>query len=149
MTDDTTMSAAADIARHAAREGLLPEGYRRPNDPTVARMYEAVFLLAGNALVELDRVHGPADTSPAAMVSTQLVAITLSEAYALRDLARAHEVMPTTMAELTATVATLAATVAQLTKAAHPSRETEAYAELRRLVIDHCGTGPNDHGHVE
>lgn len=137
--------AAAQIARRTATEGGLHEAVKRPDDPGVAKMYEAVFELCGRALIELDRAT-EYDQSRAAVVGSQLIAVSMAECFGHGDQQRMRALMPSSYPELARVAASLAGIVAQLVTAREPGEETESYQAMRSLLIDNDGKTPEENG---
>lgn len=130
--DPSRYAATAEaLARHAAREGALPEGYKRPDDPALAALMETVLLMLGNALLLLDELWSPPDRSANGVVTGQLTAIALAEAYHRDDPERFVTLLPHSLAELGDVTAHLAGTVAQLVDDRWPGEQELAYEGMR------------------
>lgn len=123
--------AVLALALHAAAEGGLPEGYRRPRDPALAALMEQALLLAGRALVALEELLAPPDRSPDGVVTGQLTAIALAEAFHRQDSERFGALLPPGLGDLRDVTSHLAGTVARLVDDRWPGEQELAYDGMR------------------
>lgn len=137
--------AAAVLARRTVLEGSLHPAVKRPDDPGLAAFFEATIELAGHALIELDRAT-EYDQSRAAVVGSQLVAVSMAQAFGEADQQRMRALMPSSYPELARVAASLAGIVAQLVTAREPGEETDSYQAMRALLIDNDGKTPEENG---
>lgn len=135
--------AAAVLARQTVMQGRIHPAIKRPEDEGVAKMYEALAELCGHALLELDR-GTEYDQSRAAVVGSQLTAVSMAQAFGEADQARMRALMPSSYPELARVAASLAGIVAQMVSAREPGEETESYQAMRALLIDNEGKTPEE-----
>lgn len=134
--DDRDYQAVQNIARQAASEGGLPEGWLPVRGALGDELTEDALLLLGRALLLLDELWAAPDRSASGVVTGQLTAIALAEAFHRQDTERFGALLPPGLGDLADVTSHLAGMVAQLVGDRWPGEQELAYDGMRAKCTD-------------